>query len=98
MVETHSGNILLRLRNLVAKGELSTSDVSVAFFTMGKGSRPSKQSRDDMMEELGVERRGGFPAVVVKNLDINPDGSLEKGLPMEFFGADVLEALGMGAS
>jgi hypothetical protein len=31
--------------------------------------------------------------VKVKNLDIRPDGSLEKGLPMEFFGADVIEAL-----
>ena len=97
LTETHSGNILLRLRSLISKGELSSSDVSVAFFTMGKGSRPSKQSHDDMMEEFGVERQGGFPAVVVKNLDVNPDGSLEKGLPMEFFGADVIEALGMGA-
>ena len=35
-------------------------------------------------------------AVVVKNLDINPDGSLEKGLPMEFFGADIQEALDFG--
>lgn len=31
--------------------------------------------------------------VNVKNLDIKPDGSLEKGLPMEFFGADIIEAL-----
>jgi hypothetical protein len=31
--------------------------------------------------------------VKVKNLDIKPDGSLQKGLPMEFFGADVIEAL-----
>jgi hypothetical protein len=43
-----------------------------------------------------MEKGASFPAVVVKNLDINPDGSLEKGLPMEFFGADILEALDFG--
>jgi len=98
LLETHSPNILLRLRKLISKGELKASDVSVAFFDLGKGSRPSKQPLDDYVEKLGVgiEPAGRFPAVVVKNLDINPDGSLEKGLPMEFFGADIREALDFG--
>jgi hypothetical protein len=70
----------LRLRKLVKQGVLPPQDVSIAYFTI---------------EE--VKRKGGltFPAVVVRNLDINADGSLTKGLPMEFFGADVLEALDM---
>ncbi|MFZ4525468.1 MAG: hypothetical protein ACOYOE_07960 [Chlorobium sp.] len=34
---------------------------------------------------------------IVKNLDIRADGFLEKGLPMEFIGADVIEAIEMGA-
>lgn len=96
IMETHSPNILLRLRKLISKGELPASDVSVAFFTIGKGSRPKQQLLDDRAEEPSVERGSGFPAVVVKNLNIRADGSLEKGLPMEFFGADVLEALEMG--
>jgi len=98
IIETHSPNILLRLRKLISQGRLSASDVSVAFFKIGKGSRPKHQFLDDLMEEISVERPSGFPAVVVKNLDINPDGSFEKGLPMQFFGADVLEALEIGAS
>ena len=80
LIETHSANVLLRLRRLVKQRLLSPQDVSVAYFTV---------------EE--VKRKGGrkFKATVVKNLDINEDGSLTKGLPMEFFGADVLEALEM---
>ena len=81
LIETHSPNILLRLRRLVKKGILSPDDISVAYFTV---------------EEVRGDRRASFPAVVVKNLDVNPDGSLTRGLPMEFFGADVLEALEMG--
>jgi hypothetical protein len=80
VIETHSENVLLRLRKLVKQGVLSPHDVSIAYFAI---------------EE--VSRKGGlrFPAVAVRNLDINTDGSLTKGLPMEFFGADVLEALDM---
>lgn len=73
IVESHSANVLLRLRKLVKKGELKPEDVSVAFFSVDESK------------------------VVVKNLDIQPDGSLEKGLPMEFFGADLIEAIEMGA-
>ena len=76
IVETHSDNILLRLRRLIAKGELSHQEVSVAFFTFD-------------------EQQGNAP--VIKNLDINEDGSMQPGLPMEFFGADVLEGLQLGA-
>ncbi len=81
LIETHSANVLLRLRRLVKQGILSPDDISVAYFTV---------------EQVTGDGRASFPAVVVKNLDVNPDGSLTKGLPMEFFGADVLEALEMG--
>ena len=76
IIETHSGNILMRLRRLIAKEELSHRDVSVAFFTFD-------------------EEEGHMP--VVRNLDINQDGSMQAGLPMEFFGADVIEGLQLGA-
>ena len=76
IIETHSDNILLRLRRLVAKGELNHEDVSVAFFTFD-------------------EKNNNMPTV--KNLDINEDGSMEAGLPMEFFGADIIEGLQLGA-
>ena len=73
LIETHSANILLRLRRLVKEKRLVPDDISVAYFTTEDGK------------------------VTVKNLDVNQDGSLEEGLPMEFFGADVIEAIEMGA-
>ncbi len=76
IIETHSDNILLRLRRLIANGQLSHEDVSVAFFTF-----------DPEYENMPI----------VKNLDINEDGSMQPGLPMEFFGADVIEGLSLGA-
>ena len=76
IIETHSDNVLLRIRRLIARGELSHQDVSVAYFTVD-------------------ETKNNMPTV--KNLDINGDGSMEKGLPMEFFGADVIEAMQLGA-
>ena len=76
IIETHSDNILLRLRSLISNRRLSHQDVSVAFFTFDENNR-------------------NMP--VVKNLDINEKGSMEAGLPMEFFGADVLEGLKLGA-
>ena len=76
IIETHSDNILLRLRRLIAKGELDHEDVSIAYFTID-------------------EERGNMP--IIKNLAINEDGSMESGLPMEFFGADVIEGLKLGA-
>ena len=69
IIETHSENIITRLRKLIATGQLNSKDVTVAYFYIKDNS------------------------VQVKNLDINSDGSFEKGLPMEFFGADILEAL-----
>lgn len=72
LVETHSENIILRLRLLISKGYLKPEDVSVAYFhSEGKTVR-------------------------VKNLDIKSDGSFGKGLPMEFFGKDLIEALKIG--
>ena len=76
IVETHSANILLRLRRLIARGDLNHEDVSVAFFTID-------------------EDNGNMP--VVRNLDIEEDGSMQAGLPMEFFGADIIEGLQLGA-
>ncbi len=75
IIETHSDNILLRLRRLIARRDLSNQDVSVAFFT--------------------IDEESNMPTV--KNLDINEDGSMEAGLPMEFFGADIIEGLQLGA-
>jgi len=73
LIETHSQNIILRLRRSVVRQELKAEDVSIAYFHIRENT------------------------VRVKNLDIRPDGSLEEGLPMSFFGADVLEALEMEA-
>ncbi len=74
LIETHSSQIVLRLRRLVANGSLSPNDVSLAYIHVS----------DD-----------GMPAI--KNLDINDAGNLEKGLPMEFFGADITEGLHLRA-
>ena len=76
IIETHSDNILLRLRRLIAKDDLNHEDVSVAYFTFD-------------------EERRNMP--VVKNLDIYEDGSMEAGLPMEFFGENIIEGLKLGA-
>ncbi len=73
IIETHSDNILLRLRRLVANGTLSKDDVSVAFFEIDKKGKAT-----------------------VKNLDIEADGSMDPGLPMEFFHADIIEGLELG--
>ena len=75
IIETHSGNVLLRLRRLIARGDLSYKDVSVAYFTFDQDN-------------------ANMP--VIRNLDINQDGSMQVGLPMEFFGADVIEGLQLG--
>lgn len=76
IIETHSDNILLRLRRLIARGDLPHQNVSVAYFTFDE---------DD----------GNMP--IVRNLDINEDGSMQPGLPMEFFGADIEEGFMLGA-
>ena len=77
IIETHSDNILLRLRRLIARGDdLSHEDVSVAYFTFD-------------------EANGNMP--VIKNLDINEDGTMQPGLPMEFFGRNIIEGIRLGA-
>lgn len=76
LIETHSANVLLRLRRLVNERRIRPDEITVAYFT--------------------TEEQAGHSVVVVKNLDIEEDGSLEAGLPMEFFGADVIEAIEMG--
>ena len=75
IIETHSDNILLRLRRLIGRGDLSHKDVSVAYFTFD-------------------EDNGNMP--VIKNLDINEDGTMQPGLPMEFFGRNVIEGIRLG--
>ena len=75
IIETHSDNILLRLRRLIARGDLSHEDVSVAYFTFDEESN--------------------MPTV--KNLDINEDGTMQSGLPMEFFGRNIIEGIRLGA-
>ncbi|MCY4611880.1 MAG: AAA family ATPase [Gammaproteobacteria bacterium] len=76
IVETHSSNLLLRLRYLIAEGDgcLKPDDVSIAFFDLDEGK------------------------AVVKNLDIDQDGFIGDGLPMEFFGADIREGLKLSAA
>ena len=76
IIETHSDNILLRLRRLIAAGKLFPNEVSVAYFTSD-------------------EDNGNMP--IIKNLDINKDGSMPHDLPMEFFGKNLEEVLSMGA-
>jgi len=79
IVETHSGNILLRLRLLVKQGKLSADDISIAYFRIEELLRPR------------------HAAVVVDNLSIDERGGIVGDLPMEFFGADIIEALDLGS-
>ena len=72
IIETHSSNILLRIRHLIKQGKISHEDVSVAYFKCDKKT----------------------PEIV--NININEDGTIQKGLPMEFFGGDLIETLKMG--
>ena len=73
LVETHSSQIITRLRRLIAKGDLPAEHVSLAYLYVDDEGMPS-----------------------VKNLDVDSSGNLEKGLPMEFFGADILESMKLG--
>ena len=73
IIETHSSNILLRIRRHVRAGSLNPDDVSVAYFHV----------------ESGVTK--------VANMSIKPNGELDGHLPMEFFGADLFEALEINA-
>ncbi len=73
IIETHSSNILLRLRRLVRSGELPAEDVGVAYVHVEKG------------------------VTTVTNMPVKPDGELDGHLPMEFFGADLFEALEFNA-
>ena len=78
IIETHSANILLRLRSLVALGPkhggLSPADVSIAYFDVQNGQTN------------------------VQNLDVDENGMMQDGLPLEFFGADIEEGLKLGAA
>jgi ABC-type ATPase involved in cell division len=73
LIETHSSQLILRLRTLVAEGNLDTSDVTLAYVDVDESKTPT-----------------------ILNLEIEEGGRLKKGLPMEFFGADVLESMKLG--
>lgn len=74
MIETHSSNIIMRIRRLVANGTLAPSDVSIAYVCVKK------------------------KMPIILNLDIDREGNLEKGLPMQFFGQDIIEGMELGAA
>lgn len=69
IVESHSNNILLRLRKLIAYKKLNPEDVSIAYFDVRDGN------------------------VTIDNIDIDSDGRVVEGIPMEYFGADITEGL-----
>ena len=57
IIETHSDNILLRLRRLIANGTLNNDDVSVAFFEIKKG----KATVENLAIEPDGSMRKGLP-------------------------------------
>ncbi len=69
IIETHSSNLILRLRKLIAYEKLKPEDVSIAYFDVSDGN------------------------VTIDNIDIDSDGRIIEGMPMEFFGADITEGL-----
>lgn len=73
LIETHSSQLILRLRTLVAEGKLDTSELTLAYVDVDESKMPT-----------------------ILNLDVEEGGRLKKGLPMEFFGADVLESMKLG--
>ena len=82
IIETHSDNILLRLRRLIATGELSAKDVSVAYFTHDKKNRNMPVIWNlNINEDGSVQSR--FP---------------EEFLPAEFFGKNLHEVLKIGSA
>lgn len=79
IIETHSDNILLRLRRLIATGELSAGDVSVAYFTHDR-----KNGNMPVIWNLNINEDGSMQAK-----------SPEEFLPAEFFGKNLHEVLKM---
>ena len=56
IIETHSGNILLRLRRLIARGDLPSQDVSIAFFTF------DEESNMPTVKNLDINKDGSMEA------------------------------------
>jgi len=79
IIETHSDNILLRLRRLIATGELSAGDVSVAYFTHDR-----KNGNMPVIWNLNINEDGSMQSK-----------SPEEFLPAEFFGKNLHEVLKM---
>ncbi len=73
LIETHSGNVLLRLRKLVRQGYLVPDDVGICYCRVEDGTTQ------------------------VDNMNVKADGEIDGHLPMEFFGADLFEALEFNA-
>lgn len=73
IIETHSSNLILRLRRLIKEGILSPEDINIGYLFVENGTTK------------------------LRNISISRDGEMEDGLPMEFFGGDLLEALQMSA-
>lgn len=80
LIETHSENLILRLRKLVSKDLLNPLDVVINYFHIDEDSK----------------------SIEIRQLYFTTDGSYTwdkdrvKGLPMVFFGSDLLEALEIG--
>lgn len=80
LIETHSENLILRLRKLVSKSLLNPSDVAINYFHIDEDSK----------------------SIEIRQLYFTADGSYtwdkekHKGLPMYFFGSDLVEALEIG--
>lgn len=77
IIETHSDLLILRLRKLISTGKLNPSDIILNYFHV-------EESNENIeIRQLGFESNGSFKW----------DRDKHNGLPMSFFGSDVIEAL-----
>jgi predicted ATPase len=77
IIETHSNLLILRLRKLISTGKLNPSDIILNYFHV-------KEDNENIeIRQLGFESNGSFKW----------DRDKHNGLPMSFFGSDVIEAL-----
>ena len=72
IIETHSDNILLRLRRLIAEKRLSADDVSVAYFTNDEENRNMPTIRN-----LDIRKDGAMPGLPMEFFGRNVDEVLE---------------------
>ena len=68
-------------------------------YSSGSGAS-SPRTRAFASEDVSVafftfdEENNNMP--MIKNLDINEDGTMQPGLPMEFFGRNIIEGIRLG--